>query len=157
VRVRRIGVWCFLLMTWLTPLTATAASDEDLLRALHQKVLRAHREGDVKLLLEDAAPDFVQANRGEITRPTLEERRARFASYFRSTTFAEYRDMTEPIVTVSKDGTLGWVVVQVHARGVQVTEGDRKEQVDFTSAWIELYAKRDGRWLAVGNVSNFRP
>lgn len=29
--------------------------------------------------------------------------------------------------------------------------------IQFVSAWIELYKKRDGRWLRTGNVSNFKP
>jgi len=132
-------------------------AERDLLRALHEKVMRAHRESDVELLLEDEAADYVVANRGEVSRPTLEERRARLGPYLRSTTFREYRDVTAPVVTVSSDGTLGWVIVQVHASGLQTTERGEKAPVDFVSAWIELYEKRDGRWLRVGNVSNFKP
>jgi len=136
---------------------ASSASDETLLRALHEKVLRAHRERSVALLMEDAAPDFLEANRGEISRPTIEERRARFTSYFGSTTFSEYRDAAEPVVRVSKDGTLGWVLVRVEAHGVRENDQGKKEPLAFTAAWIELYEKRDGRWFAVGNVSNFKP
>ena len=137
------------------PLSA-GASDEDALRALHAKVIRAHRESDPGMLLEDASPDFVQANRGEIQRPTVEERRARFASYLGRTTFEEYRDLVEPIVKVSKDGTLGWVIVQVRARGVRTTEAGAREPLEFVSAWIELYEKRGGRWVSTGNLSNFK-
>jgi hypothetical protein len=137
------------------PLSA-GASDEDALRALHAKVIRAHRESNPGLLFEDASPDFVQANRGEIQRPTVEERRARFASYLGKTTFEEYRDLVEPIVKVSKDGTLGWVIVQVRARGVQTTDAGTKEPIEFVSAWIELYEKRGGRWISTGNLSNFK-
>jgi hypothetical protein len=135
---------------------ARVASDEVALRALHAKVIQAHRESNPGLLFEDVSEDFVQANRGAITRPTIDERRARFASYLGSTTFAEYRDLVEPIVKVSKDGTLGWVIAQVHARGVHTTEAGKKEPLEFVSAWIELYEKRDGRWISVGNVSNFK-
>jgi hypothetical protein len=60
-------------------------------------------------------------------------------------------------VTVSRDGTLGWVVVQVEARGVQRTADGTREPIAFVSAWIEMYEKRGGRWFRVGNVSNFRP
>ena len=133
---------------------AGAATDADQLRALHEKVIRAHRESDVELLLEDEAADYVVASRGEVTRPSLEERRSRLGPYLASTTFEEYSDAVEPIVSVSADGTLGWVVVQVRARGVQ---GEAKEPLAFVSAWIELYEKRQGRWFRVGNVSNFKP
>jgi hypothetical protein len=145
-------------LIWLSGCSSTApvTSDGDLLRALHEKVIHAHRQNNVDLLLEDEAADYVVAGRGEVTRPSLDERRQRLGEYFRAATFEEYRDIADPVITVSSDGTLGWVIVQVHARGVRAGEGGRKEALDFVSAWIELYQKRDGRWWRVGNVSNFR-
>jgi hypothetical protein len=137
--------------------TALAATDTELLRSLHEKVMRAHREHNVELLLEDETSEYVVANKGEVTRPTLEERRAHLGSYLQSTAFEEYRDLVEPTVHVSQDGTLGWVIVQVQARGIQTTQAGHKEPLEFVSAWIELYRKRDGRWYRVGNVSNFKP
>ncbi len=137
--------------------TAPVSKDHDVLRALHEKVIRAHRQSNVEILLEDEAVDYVVANRGEVTRPSLDERRARLGSYLGSTTFQEYRDVTDPVVRVSSDGTLGWVIVQVQASGGQTTQGGQKERLEFVSAWIELYEKRGGRWFRVGNVSNFKP
>jgi hypothetical protein len=152
-------VSCVAATIWLAQCAPSAfvGTDLDLLRALHEKVIRAHRQSDVELLLEDEAADYVVANRGEVTRPTLDERRERLGSYFRSTTFQEYRDVVDPVVRVSSDGTLGWVIVQVQASGLQTTPGGQKEPLEFVSAWIELYEKRDGRWCRVGNVSNFKP
>jgi len=143
---------------WLAPCApgGPVSTDLDLLRALHEKVIRAHRQNDVELLLEDEAADYVVANRGEVTRPSLDERRQRLGSYLRKTTFQEYRDLTAPLIRVSGDGTLGWVMVQVQARGLQTTQGGQKEPLEFVSAWIELYEKRGGRWFRVGNVSNFK-
>ena len=135
---------------------AVGNSDVVVLQELHEKVMRAHRQSDVELLLEDAAADFVVANRGEVTRPTLDERRKRLGSYLRSTTFQAYRDVVDPVVKVSSDGTLGWVIVQVQATGVQSNQEGQKEPLEFVSAWIELYEKRNGRWISVGNVSNFK-
>jgi len=137
--------------------TAQAASDTERLRELHEKVMRAHRHGDVELILQDEGDEYVVASRGEITRPSLEQRRERLGPYLRSTTFEFYRDAVPPLVTVSRDGTLGWAVVQVEARGIRKTATGATEPVEFVSAWIEMYAKRDGKWLRVGNVSNFKP
>jgi hypothetical protein len=114
-------------------------------------------ESDAALLVADQAPDMIIVNRGEVTRPSLEERRAFFGSYLGRTVFSEYRDLVEPVVKLSNDGSLGWVIVQVGARGVQTAEDGTKEPIGFVSAWVELYEKRDGRWYGVGNVSNFRP
>jgi hypothetical protein len=134
-----------------------AKADADILRSLHEKVMLAHRQGKASLILEDEAPDYVQANRGEVARPTVEERTSRFRDYLGNTRFEEYRDLVEPVVRVSSDGTLGWVIVQVEARGTQMKPGGGSEPLEFVSAWIELYEKRAGRWYRVGNVSNFKP
>jgi hypothetical protein len=135
---------------------ASAPSDSAQLRALHERVLEAHRKNDVGMILADDAESPVVANRGEISRPTKEERRRRFEPYFASTRFEVYRDLVEPIVRVSDDGTLGWVVCQVEVRGVQKDEAGKDAKLEFVSAWIELYEKRDGRWWRIGNVSNFK-
>ena len=140
----------------LTILAAAPPTDTDLLKALHAKVMRAHLQGKIGILIEDEAPEYVVANRGSISRPTLDERKVRLGSYLRRTIFEEYRDAVDPVVTVSADGTLGWVIVQVQARGVQTTADGKSEPLEFQSAWIELYEKRKGRWLRVGNVSNFK-
>ena len=75
------------------PVRADSADEE--LRELHEKVMRAHRENNVDLLLEDGAADSVEANRGEIRRPSTSETRARFSAYLRDTRFETYRDMVQ--------------------------------------------------------------
>jgi hypothetical protein len=109
------------------------------------------------MLLENEAADYVVANRGEITRPTIQQRRERLSKYLGASEFSEYRDLVEPEISVSADSTLGWVVVQVMARGKQKTTSGEEAPIEFTSAWIELYEKRAGKWLRTGNVSNFKP
>jgi len=133
-----------------------STSHEAQLRALHAKVLRAHLQNDVDLLLEDDAPQGTEANRGVVSRTDAAATRNRLGSYLARTTFQEYRDLIEPVVAVSRDDTLGWVIAQVYARGTQRQEDGRQEPLEFTCAWIELYERRGERWLRVGNVSNFK-
>lgn len=126
------------------------------LLALHEEVMLAHRESNVDILMRAEASDYFSANRGQITQPTLEARRARFQQYLGTTRFSEYIDLVPPVVRVSSDGSLGWVIVQVRAKGVQ-TAGDGKSQpIAFESAWVELYERRGATWYRVGNVSNFK-
>lgn len=152
----RGGLCLAVLAAFLPPPAALAESDADVLKGLHAKVMQAHRESNVELILENDAQEYVVASRGEISRPTPADRRARLGPYLRRTVFQEYRDLVEPIVSVSSDGTLGWVVVQIQARGIQTSDAGAKEPIEFVSAWIELYRKRDGVWYRVGNVSNFK-
>ena len=126
------------------------------LLALHEEAMRAHRESDVELLLRSEGAAFISVNRGQITEPTLEARRARFQRYLETTRFTEYVDLVPPIVRVSADGSLGWVIVQVRAVGVQTTQDGGSQPLAFESAWIELYERRGDSWYRVGNVSNFK-
>lgn len=136
---------------------ATPRSDNEQLLALHEEVMRAHRESNVEQLLAAEEDDYVIANRGEITRPDRKSRREDLGPYLERTRFSMYRDKVPPIAKVSEEGSLGWVIVQVEARGEQTNSGGKVEPVEFVSAWIELYEKRSGRWVRVGNVSNFKP
>ena len=138
------------------PVTTREADERELLR-LHQTVLDAHLASDIELLLEDEEDEYVIASNGAISRPTREQRRAGLGPYLQATRFLVYRDLVPPVVEVSADGSLGWVIVQIEAQGEQRTESGAVERLEFVSAWIELYRKQNGRWLRVGNVSNFKP
>jgi hypothetical protein len=127
------------------------------LLALHADVLAAHLAGDAPALVSRESDDYVVGNRGEITFPSLEARTRQFTKYLGATRFSEYRDLVEPVVQVSPDGRLGWVIAQVGARGVQEQGDGTSQRVEFVCAWIELYESREGRWFRVGNVSTFRP
>lgn len=137
------------------PPAPSRETERQALLALHREVLDGHLASDARWLASEPE-DYVVANRGEITRPSLEERRKRFGSYLGATRFVSYRDLVPTVVNVSRDGTLGWVICQVGAEGTQSSDG-KEEPLSFVSAWIELYEKRDGAWRRVGNVSNFRP
>jgi hypothetical protein len=138
------------------PALAAKRSAEQELLDLHRGVLEAHLKSDVDALLAPESDDYLSVNRGEISRPTKRERADRLGPYLRSTRFEVYEDMVPPVVTVSPDQKLGWVAVQVRARGVQAKPDGTQAPVEFQSAWIELYEKRSGRWVRTGNVSNFK-
>jgi len=127
------------------------------LRALHEKVMRAHRESNIEVLLEDEAADYIVASKGEISRPTIQQRRERLGAYLKASRFSDYRDLIEPIVSVSADSSMGWVVVQVSAKGKQLTKTGKEVPLKFVTAWIELYERRGEKWQRTGNISNFKP
>jgi len=133
------------------------SGDEDRLLQLHEEALRAHRESNVDLLLDAEGEDFILSNAGKVSRPNRDARRQGLGPYLESTRFAVYRDQIPPVVKVSKDGSLGWVIAQIEARGEQTGPDGTVAPIEFVSSWIELYEKRGGRWLRVGNVSNFKP
>lgn len=128
----------------------------ELLR-LHATVLEAHRNNDLDAWMQTETDDYVMVNRGDILMPDKAARRERLGPYPDSTTFTIYEDLVPPIVRISEDGTLAWLIAQVHVAGWQTGNGGGRVDFEDVWAWIELYEKRDGRWLRTGNVSNRRP
>ena len=158
-RIMRNGIvlLIFVLVAAAMPAAARAETDESALLALHEKVLEAHRKSDIEMLLVDESDDYVVSGRGEISRPAKSERREFLGPYLRATSFDQYRDEVPPVVRVSADGTMGWVIAQVRALGSQKGSDGGSATIEFVSSWCEFYEKRDGRWLRTGNISNFRP
>jgi len=150
---------CILLAILAFHLTAFAQSKsaEDELIKMHQDLLQFHLKGDVDSWLATESDQYVVANRGEVTYPSKKDREARIGPYLKRTKFKEYRDLIAPVVRVSKDGSLAWLIAQVKASGVQTADDGKQQPLEFTSAWIELFERKDGKWIRVGNVSNFKP
>src|SRR5436190_24374343 len=74
------------------------AGDRARLLALHEQAMEAHRKGDVELLLQADAEDFVMVSRGEISRPSIEQRRQFLGPYLQRVRFGEYIDVVAPVV-----------------------------------------------------------
>jgi hypothetical protein len=136
---------------------AAQPTAREILLEAHREVLKAHRTSDLQALLDGESDDYILASRGEVSHPRKAERGAQLGPYLKRTRFTEYKDLIEPIVNISQDESLAWVVVQVGASGMQKGDDGTEKPIRFVSAWIELYEKRGGRWLRVGNVSNFKP
>ncbi len=144
----------------LVPAAGDAADHEaekEKLLALHEEFKAAHVRGDADPILQRLAENYVRVSRGEVTHPRPGDMASRMQDYLGRTTFSEYRDLRPPIVRVSDDGTLGWVIVELQARGVQTDPEGTEEPLEFTCAWISLFEKRDGEWVTTGDVSTFRP
>ena len=139
------------------PTTPPSAADAKALVAAHESMLRGYLSGDLELALGPDGGEFVMAQHGAVTQPTRETRKARLRAYLRSAKFTVYRDQVPPIVKVSADGSLGWVIAQIEARGEQTGADGQPEPLDFVTATVELFEKRNGRWVAVGVASNLRP
>jgi len=133
------------------------APDVEQIRTIHRRLIAAHLAGDVRGVLEAEAETLRVVSRGEVRLVTRAERVQDFTSYLRSTTFSHYRDLIEPAVRVSADGTLGWLIARVEITGSRMDRHGARSPFSDVWAWVELYEKREGRWIRVGEVSNVAP
>jgi len=123
---------------------------------LHQETIEAHWKKDAGFFTENMADDYFAIQNGEIRKPTREEIAAEYQNYLRTTTFTEYRDLQPPVVGFSKDASIAWSIVQVKVAGRERDVSGTENPFDLTWAWITLYERRGGRWIWLGEASNFK-
>ena len=125
----------------------------ELLQA-HKADREAHFKTDVDLLQLRSPDEFIAVSDGKIYRTKKADERKQFAEYFKGAKYYEWDDVEEPIVRISKDASLAWMITRVRVRRVQKgASGDSERK--FIYAGIMTYEKQGGRWMRVANVSTF--
>jgi hypothetical protein len=126
----------------------------ELLR-LHKSDREAHFRTDVELLQGSAPDEFITVSDGKINRVTKSDERKHFADYFKDAKYYEWDDVEEPIIRVSKDGSMAWMITRIRVRRTQKNAKGVEREQKFIYAGIMTYEKRDGKWMRVANVSTF--
>ena len=124
--------------------------------SLHKASIAAHLEKNIPFFTQDVSDDFVTVSRGEISKPTKEETNIMFTNYLENTEFSEYRDLQEPIIGFSKDGSMAWSIVQVKGIGKRKIEDGTIADLDFVSSWMMLYERQGDKWVKLVNASSFK-
>ena len=83
-----------------------------------------------------------------------EDVRAKFVEYFQSAQFTAWDDAEPPIVRVSADGNMGWMIVRVRIAYTE-TDASGKKNENTVGAWMSAYEKQDGTWIMTAVTSTF--
>ena len=76
-------------------------------------------------------------------------------AYFDASTFLEWDDITPPIVRVSNDGSMAYVLVHKRVRLLDKNNGDKEETSVF--AWNMTLRKIAGNWKVTSVTSTRGP
>lgn len=157
----RAGVFAVSASFVLLSICCRGGPDIDACRAqildLHRSFIEAHLAEDASLLSRAIADDYLFVSDGELNRMSGPEVRRMLQRYFDSTEFSVYRDVSDPVIEVSKDCSLAWCVAQVRVAGTRTDEEGRKQEFDTLWAWITVYERRGGGWLRTADVSTRKP
>lgn len=123
---------------------------------VHRSVRDAHFKTNVELLLDRTSDELLYVRDGKITRRSKRDMRDALSGYFRDAKYYEWDDIEPPIVHVSRDATMGWMITTVRVRRTQSTSTGTATD-EFVYAGLSTYEKRDGRWTEVANASTFEP
>ena len=128
----------------------------ELLR-LHKSDREAHFKTDVDLLQERSPEEFIAVSDGKIHRTQKSDVRKQFAEYFKGAKYYEWDDLEEPVIRISKDGGMAWMITRVRVRRIQKDAAGKEREEKFVYAGIMTYEKQGGNWMRVANVSTFEP
>ena len=134
----------------------SAAAKAELL-TLHQAARRAHFNRDVDFIVAGMGAQFTTVHEGAIRVMSREDVRKQFTEYFRSTEFSAWDDLETPIIQVSPDRKMGWMIVRVRIAYTKTNDAGAKSKEDTVMAWMSAYEKRDGKWLLVANATTSKP
>jgi len=154
---------CLMLMMLCLASVTQAQSPVDLekekaeLLRLHRLDREAHFKTDVDLLLDGSAEEFIAVSNGKISRSQRTGERAGFAEYFKGVKYYEWDDLEAPIVRISKDGSMAWMITRLRSRRTQKDNAGKEKEQRFVYAGIMIYEKQNGKWVRVANVSTFEP
>jgi hypothetical protein len=76
-----------------------------------------------------------------------------FEEYFKNATYYEWDDLEPPIVQVSQDASLGWMITHMKVRRAQTDDAGVTHEREFIYAGILTYEKHAGAWVCTANVS----
>jgi hypothetical protein len=123
----------------------------------HATILAAHRAGTVEPWLAIEGDTLLAGSGGRVRLQDRESRREGRSAYLAATRFRRYEDLREPKIEISDDGSLGWLVAEVAAEGMQAAApGSDSTPIRVAFSWVELYRRTPDGWRLVGNVSNER-
>ena len=123
------------------------------LLSLHETTRQAHLKGDAAKLASTIGDQLLLAEKGTIRTQSNAEVAQFFAAYLQRVRYSQWRDVSPPAVTVSTDGNLAWMAVEVEAKYTRTdrpTEGEKS----FRSSWIATYARDNCAWRMTGIASD---
>ena len=139
--------------------TRTVQNEKDRL-ALLESITRdrtAHYTTSAALLLEDALDSFISVSNAQVKVSSLEERMKFFDRNFDGAVYSKWDYVQEPIVRISNDGSMAWVISKVEVRRTKIDANGVTKPEGFIYAGIMTYKKVDDQWKKEANVSTFEP
>ncbi len=136
------------------PQTALALSE---LMEAHEQARTAHFNKDARMMVSGLADDHINVTAGKINRPTKEQNLKSFQNYFGRVEFLEWDDVVPPVIRVSKDATMAYVIVQKRVRIKTNNEQGQPIEESTVYAWVELHEKQNGKWILKAIASTNEP
>jgi ketosteroid isomerase-like protein len=123
---------------------------------LHCIALKAHIEKDARAFLAVYASQWYDVRTTGIRLRTKEEALPAIEQYFRRTHVHDISEITSPIIHISTDASMAWVIGEIRVRASQEVAEGKEQDFSFRCAWVSIYEKQEGEWAQVVDASSFQ-
>ena len=133
-------------------------SEQETARLLHlyENSLRAHLENDASTFLAEYASQWYEVRNAGVRLRTKEEAFPAIEQYFKRTRFYDISEMAAPIIHLSTDASMAWVIGEIRVRASQDVPDEQERNFSFRCAWVSIYEKREGEWAQVVDAPSFQ-
>jgi len=135
--------------------TVDIEREKQTLLGMHAKSREAHFATAVEAAIEDLAEEQIIVRDGAVRRMTKGDMRQIMTGYLAGATFHEWDDIEPPLIKVSDDASLAWMITNTRVRFTKADENGNESETAFVYAGILTLENRDGRWVRTGNISTF--
>src|SRR5215472_12625824 len=101
---------------------------------LHESALRAHLENDAKAFLAQYASQWYDVRNAGVRLRTKEEAFPSIERYFKRTHFSDISEITAPIIHLSTDASMAWVIGAIRVRATQDVSDEQEQDFSFRCA-----------------------
>ena len=128
------------------------------IRAILDSDRQAHLEGNASIIAANLADQVIEVSAGQSHTRSREEIQEFFDTRFETVSYLVWRDREEPIIHLSADMQMAWVVRSIEAEIESVDEKRESGQnLLFTSVYTATYELFESGWKMTSVTSTFAP
>ena len=123
---------------------ASPIADRDALLKLHTLDRDGHLKGDADLITAPLGPTITEVAGGHVNTINRDSAKQKFADYLRTVKYTAWDDTKEPVIKISSDGKMAWMLVEIKVEVAPVDKPEGKQT--FMNSAIQTYEKGPNGW-----------
>ena len=123
---------------------ADPGADRAALLKSHTEDRDGHLKGDASLITAHFASSFEEVVGGRVHEMSRDAARQQIGEYLKTVKYTAWDDATDPIIKISPDGQMAWMLVQTKVEVAPADQPDAKRS--FMNSAIQTYEKGPNGW-----------
>ncbi|MGZ4789594.1 MAG: hypothetical protein ACXVZX_13840 [Terriglobales bacterium] len=120
------------------------AADRAALLKSHADDREGHLKGDANLITAQFAPTLEEVAGGRVHEMSRDAARQQIGEYLKTVKYTAWDDAAEPVIKISPDGQMAWMLVQTKVEVAPIDQPDAKRS--FMNSAIQTYEKGPKGW-----------